>query len=93
VESLLQKIKDTCEMEIAVSEDESPEEMTDGSGDIFRGRIEFAEGVLRMMKHYKEDERQLSFDFTIDTTDADERRLAEKDLQDEFSKMPNVQNS
>ena len=54
MKSLLQKIKDTCEMEIAVSEDESPEEMTDGSGDIFRGRIEFAELILKEMKRYKE---------------------------------------
>ena len=71
--SLLQKIKDTCEMEIAVSEDESPEEMTDGSGDIFRGRIEFAELILKEMKQYKE--KPVYYTITVPVSEEDAHRI------------------
>ena len=70
MKSLLQKIKETCEMEIAVSEDESPEEMRDGSGDIFRGRIEFAELILKDMKRYKEKPDYYTITLPISEEDA-----------------------
>lgn len=73
MKSLLQKIKDTCEMEIAVSEDESPEEMTDGSGDIFRGRIEFAELILKEMKRYKE--KPVYYTITVPVSEEDAHRI------------------
>ena len=73
MKSLLQKIKDTCEMEIAVSEDESPDEMTDGSGDIFRGRIEFAELILKEMKQYKE--KPVYYTITVPVSEEDAHRI------------------
>ena len=73
MKSLLQKIKETCEMEIAVSEDESPEEMTDGSGDIFRGRIEFAELILKEMKRYKE--KPVYYTITLPISEEDAHRI------------------
>ena len=73
--SLLRKIKRTCEMEIAVSEDEGPEEMTDGSGDIFRGRIEFAEGILRIMKQYSE--KPVYYNITVPVSEDDAHRILE----------------
>ena len=73
--SLLRKIKRTCEMEIDVSEDEGPEEMTDGSGDIFRGRIEFAEGILRIMKQYSE--KPVYYNITVPVSEDDAHRILE----------------
>tara|TARA_R100000951_G_C2552140_1_gene152814 strand:+ start:271 stop:567 length:297 start_codon:yes stop_codon:yes gene_type:complete len=60
-------------MEIAVSEDESPEEMTDGSGDIFRGRIEFAELILKEMKQYKE--KPVYYTITVPVSEEDAYRI------------------
>lgn len=73
--SLLQKIKYTCEMEIAVSEDEGPEEMTDGSGDIFRGRIEFAEEILQEMKQYSEN--PVYYNITVPVSEDDAHSIVE----------------
>mgnify|MGYP003666510710 FL=1 len=75
---LMQKIKDICELEVAVCE-EGPEEvmLTDGTDDLCRGRLEFAEIILELMKaENKEAEKITHFYYNITVpvseTDADD---------------------
>ena len=42
-------VKKYCEEEIKINKENSWETISDGTGDIFRGRLEFAEGLLNQI--------------------------------------------
>ena len=69
MKSLLQNIKDTCEIEIAVCEDEPPETITDGTADLCRGRLEFAKGILRQIE--KAEVKPIYYNITVPVSEGD----------------------
>ena len=69
MKSLLQNIKDTCEIEIAVCEDEPPETITDGTADLCRGRLEFAKSILRQIE--KAEVKQIYYNITVPVSEGD----------------------
>ena len=43
---IIDKVKEHCKDEIEINEEHPWETISDGTGDICRGRLEFAEGLL-----------------------------------------------
>jgi len=54
VKQLIKKVKEHCKDEIKINEEHPWETISDGSGDICRGRLEFAEGLLERLKEWEE---------------------------------------
>ena len=74
---LMQKIKDLCEMEVAVYEDDPPEGQEADGDNYDGGRLDFAEIILELMKaENKEAEKITHFYYNITVpvseTDADD---------------------
>jgi hypothetical protein len=67
MKSLLQNIKDTCEIEFAVCEDEPPETVTDGI--VRRGRLEFAKIILRQIE--KAEVKPIYYNITVPVSEGD----------------------
>tara|TARA_R110002167_G_scaffold60771_2_gene171350 strand:- start:4456 stop:4833 length:378 start_codon:yes stop_codon:yes gene_type:complete len=74
---LMQKIKDICELEVAVCEDDPPEGQEADGDNYDGGRLDFAEIILELMKaENKEAEKITHFYYNITVpvseTDADD---------------------
>ena len=74
---LMQKIKDICELEVAVYEDDPPEGQEADGDNYDGGRLDFAEIILELMKaENKEAEKITHFYYNITVpvseTDADD---------------------
>ena len=52
--NLIEKVKEHCKHEIQTNEEHPWETISDGSGDICRGRLVFAEGLLNRIKRWEE---------------------------------------
>ena len=52
---LVNKIKEHCDQEVEVNEEHPWHTITDGTGDICRGRLEFAEGLLEQIKKWENE--------------------------------------
>ena len=52
---LIDKVKEYCEDEIEINEEHPWHSITDGTGDICRGRLEFAEGLLERINKWEEE--------------------------------------
>jgi hypothetical protein len=52
---LVNKIKEHCDQEVEVNEEHPWHTITDGTGDISRGRLEFAEGLLEQIKKWENE--------------------------------------
>jgi hypothetical protein len=52
---LVNKIKEHCDQEVEVNEEHPWHTITDGTGDISRGRLEFAEGLLNQIKTWENE--------------------------------------
>ena len=48
---LIDKVKEYCEDEIEINEEHPWHTIKDGTGDICRGRLEFAEGLLERINN------------------------------------------
>lgn len=80
MKSLLQKIKDTCEMEVDNQQGQAVERPKDGLGEKRsywsrnkRGRIAFAELILKEMKRYKE--KPVYYTITVPVSEEDAHRI------------------
>ena len=51
---LIKKVKEYCKDEIEINEEHPWDTITDGTGDICRGRLEFAKGLLDNIKKWEE---------------------------------------
>tara|TARA_A100001201_G_scaffold137531_1_gene127499 strand:- start:2250 stop:2408 length:159 start_codon:yes stop_codon:yes gene_type:complete len=51
--TITQKIKKLCQEEIETNNEHPWETISDGTGDICRGRLEFAEAVLEIINNKK----------------------------------------
>jgi hypothetical protein len=52
---LVNKIKEHCDQEVEVNEEHPWHTITDGTGDISRGRLEYAEQLLEQIKQWENE--------------------------------------
>jgi hypothetical protein len=52
---LIKKVKEYCDQEVEINEEHPWHTITDGTGDICRGRLEFAEGLLNQIEKWENE--------------------------------------
>ena len=52
---IIKKVKEYCDQEVEINEEHPWHTITDGTGDICRGRLEFAEGLLNQIKQWENE--------------------------------------
>ena len=52
---IIKKVKEHCDQEVEVNEEHPWHTIADGTGDICRGRLEFAEGLLNQIKTWENE--------------------------------------
>tara|TARA_Y100000813_G_scaffold197991_2_gene184618 strand:- start:1413 stop:1583 length:171 start_codon:yes stop_codon:yes gene_type:complete len=50
---LIELVKEYCDQEVEINEEHPWHTITDGTGDISRGRLEFAEGLLERITEWE----------------------------------------